>query len=79
MQPLNGGSATYFGVENPLDLTAVLIFMTVGFAAAEGMRGGQSAKFPERIYPGGTFDPMGMAKDPASLKEKKVKEIKNGR
>ena len=33
----------------------------------------------KRIYPGGAFDPAGFAKDAASLKVYKVKEVANGR
>ncbi len=46
----------------PFDLTFISIYMTVAFAIAEGMRGGNTAAYPERIYPGGTFDPMGLSK-----------------
>lgn len=75
----NGGKPTYFGAELPLDFTAVALFMTVAFAIAEGYRGGQTATYPERIYPGGAFDPLGMGKDASKLSELKLKEIKNGR
>lgn len=49
------------------------------------MMGGIEAKRWEekdpqkRTYPGGSFDPMGLAKDPEKFAELKLKEVKNGR
>ncbi|GIL56222.1 hypothetical protein Vafri_11649 [Volvox africanus] len=72
---VNGGKATWFGIEVPFDLNSLLAFEFVAMAAAEGQRNDAGGV----IYPGGAFDPLGFAKDSSKAGELKLKEIKNGR
>ena len=82
-------------ITNPLPLAAVAAINVALIAAVERYRAtgegpaGYSpgvGKFDSSIfdgldplYPGGPFDPLGLADDPETFEELKVKEIKNGR
>jgi len=72
-----GGDATYFGANLGPALfttTAAVEVALMGFI--EGKRGAETDT-EKRLYPGGAFDPMGLAK--GDLDSLKLKEIKNGR
>ena len=61
------------GITNPLNIATLVAIQAVGFAAAEGARA-QEPDAEKRKYPGGAFNPAGMAADETS----KLKELKNG-
>ena len=84
----DGGTIDY--LNNPKlvhaqSLVALVIVEIVVMAQVEAFRASQGGTtFPsyncvDRIHPGGTFDPLGLADDPEDFAELKVKEIKNGR
>ena len=57
---VNGGQPTYVGVPVPFDIKTIILVEIVAMAGVELLRSQENEPL-KRAYPGGAFDPMGMA------------------
>eukprot|EP00892_Ulva_mutabilis_P008083 jgi/Ulvmu1/5647/UM231_0010.1 len=82
---LNGETLNYFGTPIPINLQGVIITNAALVFLAEWFRWqefapGYEPNCDDTLYPGGPFDPLGLADtDADTLKLLKVNEVRNGR